>query len=245
MGAAVSRQVATSITKSLTNITANTSIDSQKSCSASAFSSQEVTIVSISNSNIGSINLNAEQQISTTCLQTNSSQATLSSTLSNDLQSAVAQTVKQNGLTLGANVSDSEINQVNETISNFTQNYSISNLSSCVANVVNSQKLNIGTVSGSTIGNITLAIDQSVIAKCVQEDTSFNSMVNDVSNTLATSAQQTVSQGIDLFSGLIVIVIILVVVYLVYKQGIGAITKPQVIIPIVIAVAVLIGIRFL
>ena len=159
MGAAVSRQVATSVNKTFTDITSNTSISSQSSCSAQAFSNQSVTIVSIKDSNIGSITLDAKSQISTTCLQSNENSADFSAKLTNDLTSAAQQVVKQNGLTLGANVSSSEITQINESVTKFAQNFNVSNLSTCIAQVVNNQDLNIGTVDGSTIGNITLAID--------------------------------------------------------------------------------------
>lgn len=245
MGAAVSRQVVTSVTQSFVNIVASTSIQSQKQCSGQAFSSQQVTIVSITNSKIDNITLDASQQISTTCIQSNTSNNTLSNDLTTQLQNTASQAVKQNGLTLGANVSSSDINQVNQAIADFSLSFSVNNLSTCIANVVNQQDLNIGTVTGSTIGNISLAIDQSVIAKCVQEDDSFNAMNNTVATTLSNVAQQSVSQGIDLFSGLIVLVIIVVVIYLVYKQGISFVAKPQVIIAITAIICVLIGIRFL
>ena len=245
MGAAVSRQVATSVNKTFTDITSNTSISSQSSCSAQAFSNQSVTIVSIKDSNIGSITLDAKSQISTTCLQSNENSADFSAKLTNDLTSAAQQVVKQNGLTLGANVSSSEITQINESVTKFAQNFNVSNLSTCIAQVVNNQDLNIGTVDGSTIGNITLAIDQSVVSKCIQENTAYASMASEVSNTLANKAQQTVSQGIDVGSIFILLAIVLLVVFMLFKGGIDVITKPQVIVPIILVVGVLIGIRFL
>lgn len=245
MGAAVSRQVATSVNKTFTDITSNTSITSQSSCSAQAFSNQSVTIVSIKDSNIGSITLDAKSQISTTCLQSNENSADFSAKLTNDLTSAAQQVVKQNGLTLGANVSSSEITQINESVTKFAQNFNVSNLSTCIAQVVNNQDLNIGTVDGSTIGNITLAIDQSVVSKCIQENTAYATMESEVSNTLANKAQQTVSQGIDVGSIFILLAIVLLVVFMLFKGGIDVITKPQVIVPIILVVGVLIGIRFL
>lgn len=245
MGAAVSRQVATSVTKTLTDITSNTSISSQSSCSAQAFSNQSVTIVSIKDSNIGSITLDAKSQISTTCLQSSASTADFSAKLANDLTNGVTQTVKQEGLTLGANVSDSEITQINESMTQFAQNFNVSNLSSCIANIINNQDLNIGTIDSSTIGNITLSVDQSVVSKCVQENEAFAKMASDVTNKLSSTAQQTVSQGMNIASIFIFIIIVLVIVFLVYKEGVNVITKPQVIIPIAVIICVLIGVRFL
>ena len=70
-------------------------------------------------------------------------------------------------------------------------------------------------------------------------------MASEVSNTLANKAQQTVSQGIDVGSIFILLAIVLLVVFMLFKGGIDVITKPQVIVPIILVVGVLIGIRFL
>lgn len=245
MGAAVSRQVANTTNQVLTNITANTSVSSQSSCSTQAFSSQNVQIVTISNSTIGSITLDANTQISSTCLQSSDASSNFSATLTNQLQNAVTQSVKQNGLTLGANVSDSEITQINQSITNFAQNFNVSSLSSCIASVTNSQNLGIGTITSSNIGSITLAIDQSVIAKCVQQNTAFSAMNSTVSNTLANTASQTVSQGIDLLSGIIAIIVVLVIVYLVYSQGVKVLTNPKFIFAVLAVIVVLVVLQFI
>ena len=79
----------------------------------------------------------------------------------------------------------------------------------------------------------------------MQENEQFNAMSTDVSNILSSSAEQTVSQGINVFSALIVIVIVLVIAFLVFKQGTSILTKPQVIIPIAVVIVALIGVRFL
>lgn len=245
MGAAYSRQRVSTTNSTTNNTVSNTVIDNSSECSAQAFSNQNVTIVSIKNSTIGSITIDAKSQISSQCLQTADSGGSLSATLNNDLKSDVTQAVKQTGLVIGASVSDAEQEQINTIVNNFTQNFSVTSLSSCIATVTNNQNLNIGTVDSSNIGSINLAIDQSVILNCVQKNAAKVAMDTAVSNLISAKAEQTASQGIDIGSLFIILIVIIAVVFLIYKGGIDVVTKPQVILPIFGIIALLIGIRFL
>lgn len=245
MGAAYSRQ-RVSVTNNTTNSSiSNTTIDNQSQCSSEAFSNQNVTIVTIKNSNIGSITIDAKSQISSSCLQSADSDGTLNATLNNELKSDVTQAVNQTGLVFGASVSEAEQEQINNIVNTFTQNFSVKSLSSCVATVTNNQNLNIGTVDSSNIGSINLAIDQSVIQNCVQKNTAKVAMDTAVSNLITAKAEQSATQGINIASAFIILIVIIAVIFLIYKGGIDVITKPQVILPIFGIVALLIGVRFL
>jgi len=187
--------VSDTINKVLTENVSNTA----KSCAASTGQNQLLALKGLSaggDISIDGVSQTGDVKMDFSCLQSTKNNFSSNTALKNDLDKKLKQ------MTAGYQFQPSEQEEVTKLINDVTNKTTTNSVSNCIANTFNNQTLlieSLSTKGNISIKNISQEATSTVVAKCVQDDKTTVSAVNNLENKLKVQQEQE-AKGVDIFA---------------------------------------------
>jgi cobalamin biosynthesis Mg chelatase CobN len=213
MGASVSTAVTSNTTNDIMNVVTNVLISKASTCTGSSTINTDQSIL-VNNSTFNKSNIiqAAEVTVDLSCLSSSSTDASLQSEIESQLKQYATTKAEANPTLLNANISTSLSTQIANMSKNLASTIKIDDVKSCIAvtqeNLKQSMLLINSTFTDSSLSQL---ITTSVVQKCVFNDATTTSLVNQLASTIDQSSETTASSGMST-SAIIAIAIIAIII---------------------------------
>lgn len=219
MGANDSKSTTDVVQETVVNVLNNFMSDQTSECAAANVTKQSVSFSNSGEVIVGDINLDISSSINFKCLNQQQVDANSTSDLSSKLDSAVKNMTTQLQNIGQVNKSEVNVSLQQKATTTLGNNFQLKQVSSCITSAVATQSVDVSFVQKFTAGDINANIDSKMVTECVQKNGAVQQAVADITNSLGSTVDNTVKQGLDLTNLALIGIFILVGIVLVFFVG--------------------------
>lgn len=216
--------------QNLVSALTNVILNNTASCNAASSISQIIQINSTGDIVLSNVTLSGSSYINSECLAEVENDAELVTEMVAALETEIENKTSQSS-GISANFNQSQLEIINQAITEFEANFSMSNVMQCISSQDAIQQIilnNAGSGRNVTLTDISITMDSKVVSNCMLTGSNVASAITDISSTMAAAVSNSTTQGcfgsdtsqlLLILGGIILLVVVLRLVFQQNKQN--------------------------